>query len=121
MDIMYKIFLGFALLVVILFLVFLNYAKAEDVNPQDFVKKWKIVQIAPYPEKAGLFQALLMNPDTEHPVKLVYVICLPKVNKEMVIQSIVVLAYFYEKNGIKYSFVYNSYTKKFVQKSPLEV
>ena len=117
---MYKIFLGIALLVVILFLVFLNFAKAEDVNPQDLVSNWKMVQIAPYPERAALFQALLMNPDTEHLVKLVYVICLPKASKG-VVQSIVVLAYFYEKDGIKYSFVYNSYTKKFVQKSPLEV
>ena len=116
----FKIFLAILFIAIVLLIVILNYANAGDVNPQDLVSNWKIIQIAPYPEKAGLFQALLMNPDTEHPVKLVYVVYLPKAVKG-VIEAIVILAYYYEKDGVKYAFVYNSYLKKFIQKSPIEV
>ena len=112
-----KIFIGILIIAIVLLIVALSHA--GDVNPQALVSDWDIVQIAPYPERPGLFQALLKNPDTEHPIKLVYIICLPKSSKG-VVEAIVILAYYYEKDGVKYSFIYNIYLKKFVQTSPLE-
>ena len=113
-----KILIGILVIAITLLIVVLSHA--GDVNPQALISDWDIVQMAPYPERPGLFQALLKNPDAEHPVKLVYVVCLPKAVKG-VIESIVILAYYYEKDGVKYAFVYNSYLKKLVQKSPIEV
>lgn len=113
------IFIGITIIAIVLALVIWSYARA-DVKPQEFLK-WEIVEMSPYPEGEGLFQALLMNPDTEHPIKLIYAIWFPKVDKKGVVQSIFVLAYFYEKDGVKYTFVYNKYTKKYVCKSPLSI
>ena len=113
-----KILIGILVIAITLLIVVLSHA--GDVNPQALISDWDIVQMAPYPERPGLFQALLKNPDAEHPVKLVYAICLPKSVKG-VIKAIVILAYYYEKDGVKYSFMYNIYLKKLIQTSPLEI